>query len=61
MVPIVIVVIDEGTGLGLQEDAVLEGLVPTIDLALCLRMAGSTTDMLQIPFVEPIGQIAGDE
>ena len=48
MVTLMVVVLDEGLDLGLkvagqevvfQQDAVLEGLVPALDLALGLRMA----------------------
>ena len=43
-----------------QQDPVLQGLVPTLDLALGLRMVGSASDMLHAPIVEPFSQVAGD-
>ncbi len=51
--PQVVVVDDEGLDLGFevsgqvivfQQDAVFQGLVPTLDLALGLRMVGSASD-----------------
>ena len=54
----VVVVLDEGVDLGLeiagqivvlQQDAVLERLVPALDLALGLGMEGSTADMAHAP------------
>ncbi len=38
-----------------QQDPVLRGLVPSLDLALGLRMVGSATDMLHAPIIEPLG------
>ena len=55
VVALVVVVVDEGLDLSieiagqvvvLEQDAVLQGLVPALDLALGLRMAGRTADML---------------
>ena len=55
MVAAMIVVLDEGRDLAFeiagqvvvfQQDAVLQGLMPAFDLALCLRMAGRTADVL---------------
>ena len=52
VIALVIVVMDEGCDLSFevtwqevvfQQDAVLEGLVPAFDLALCLRVVGRTT------------------
>ena len=65
----VIVVFDEGGELGfeitgqivaLQQDAVLEGLVPALDLALGLGMLRYASGMLDALLIEPFGQIAGD-
>ena len=65
----VIVVIDEGTDLGLeiawqivvlQQDAVLECLMPALDLALRHRVIGCAADMLDPFAVEPGGEIGGD-
>ena len=65
----VIIVFDEGGELGfeitgqivaLQQDAVLEGLVPALNFALGLGMARCAPDMLDALLIEPFGQIAGD-
>ncbi len=69
VVAVVIVVLDEGLDLVLQitgqiivlkQYPVLQGLVPTLDLALGLRMVGRAPDMLDVAVVEPFCQIAGD-
>ena len=44
----------------LEQDAVLERLMPALDFALGLRMVGRSADMLDVVFVQPIGQIARD-
>ncbi len=44
----------------LQQDPVLQGLMPSLDLALCLGMIGRTADVLHISIVEPIGQVSRD-
>lgn len=69
VVAVVVVVVDEG-GHGflerpgqvviLEQDAVFQGLLPALDLALCLRMPGSTADMVHALVGGPIGQLAGD-
>ena len=41
-----------------QQDAVLQGLVPTLDLTLSLRVIRGTPDMLHLPVLQPIGQVA---
>ena len=41
-----------------QQDPVLEGLVPALDLALGLGMARCATDMLHALIIEPFGQVA---
>jgi hypothetical protein len=65
----VIVALHEGADLGLQiagqvvvlqQDAVLERLMPALDLALRLRMPGRTADVLHAPALKPLGQIACD-
>ena len=65
----VVVVLDEDAELGfeitgqiivLQQDPVLEGLVPALDLALGLGMVRCATDMLQALIIEPFGQVAGE-
>ena len=68
-VAVVVVMIDEfrdavfeiaGQVVVLQQDPVLEGLIPTLDLALCLEMIWRATDVPPAMIFEPIGQIAGD-
>ena len=44
----------------LQQDAVLERLMPALDLALGLRMAGSPADVPHAPALKPCGQITRD-
>src|SRR5262249_2930352 len=44
----------------LQQDAVLQGLMPSLDLALGLGMQGSAADMIKALILEPFGEIAGD-
>ena len=65
----VIVVADEPADLPLeiageevvfQKDAVLQGLVPSLDLALGLGMVGCTTNMIHVSGIEPFGQITRD-
>ena len=64
-----VVVFDEVANLRLQlagqvgvfeQDAVLERLMPTLDLALRLRMAWRTADVGHASAGEPVGQVAGD-
>ena len=66
---VVVVVINEGVDLGLQvgrqvvvleQNAVLQGLVPALDLALGLGMEGSAADVADAALVEPFRQIAGN-
>ena len=66
VVPVVGVVLDEGTDLAfqiagqkvvLQQDAVLHGLVPELDLALGLRMMRCTADMIHALVLKIEGQI----
>ena len=65
----VIVVGDEVADLGfeiarqivvLEQDAVLERLVPALDLALGLGMQRRAADMIDAVVVEPFGQVAGN-
>ena len=65
----VIVVGDEGLDLGfkiaqqvivLEQDAVLERLMPALDLSLGHRMIRRATDMLHVLAVEPFGQVRRD-
>ena len=64
-----IVVIDEPTDLSFEvagqivvfeQDAVFERLMPTLDLALGLRMAGRATHVPHIALVQPFGQLRRD-
>ena len=64
MVTLVVVVLDEGLDLGFevagqkvvfQQDAVLEGLVPALDLALGLRVHRGTADMAHAVGADPFG------
>ena len=66
---LMIVVRDEGLDLGfeitgqivvLEQNAVLQGLMPSLDLSLGLRMIGCATGVPHVPLVEPVGQVAGD-
>jgi hypothetical protein len=76
VVALVVIVGDEGLDLRLEvagqvvvleQNAVLQGLVPTLDLALCLGVlalclgvAGRAADMVDCLFVQPLRQLAGD-
>src|SRR6476661_1590666 len=69
VIALVVVVIDEPADAGFeiarqvivfQQDAVLQGLMPALDLALGLRMIGRATNMRHILLVEPFCQFAGD-
>ena len=69
MVAPVVVMLDEGGDLRfkgtrqevvLQQDAVLQGLVPALDLALRLRMIWRAPHMRHVPILEPCPQIFGD-
>ena len=69
VVALVIVVLDEGLDLlfeiagqevVLQQHAVLERLVPALDLALGLRMERCAAHMIHCLPVEIVGQFAGD-
>ena len=42
----------------LEQDAVLQGLVPALDLALGLRVIRRSADVLHTVFFKPVGQIA---
>ena len=64
-----VVVLDEGRDLAfeiagqvvvLEQDAVLERLMPALDLALGLGMERRSADMLDAPLVQPIGKVARD-
>jgi hypothetical protein len=65
VVAAVVVVLDEGVDprfelagkvVVLEQDAVLECLMPALDLALGLGMTWRTAEMLDLPLVEPLGE-----
>ena len=65
MVAVMIVVGDEPLDAGveiarqevvLQQDAVLESLMPSLDLALRLRVVGRTSDMIHAVIIEPFNE-----
>jgi len=69
VVAVVVVVHDEGTDAGLkiarqivvfQQDAVFQGLMPTLDLALGLGMVWCTADVIHTLVLEPVCEITGD-
>ena len=69
VVTLMVVMIDEGIDLNLEiagqivvleQDAVLQRLVPALDLALGLGMEGGTTNVPDAAILEPFRQIAGD-
>ena len=69
MVEVMIVVGDEPLDAGveiarqevvLQQDAVLEGLMPSFDLALRLRVIGRTFDMIHAVIIEPFSEFTRD-
>ena len=43
-----------------EEDAVLERLMPPLDLALRLRVAGRAAHVTHIAFVQPFGEVGRD-
>ncbi len=69
VIAVVIVVRDEGLDLGLeiagqvivfQQNAVLQRLMPALDLALGHRVVRRASGVLYVLVVEPSGQVAGD-
>lgn len=44
----------------LQENAVVQGLVPTLDLALRLRMVRRAADVVNALVLVPSGNVIGD-
>ena len=69
VVSLMIVMIDERLNLRFQvgrkevilkQDAVLQGLVPSLDLALCLRVIWCTPDVSHFPVVQPFSQLTRD-
>jgi hypothetical protein len=64
-----VVVIDEPVDAGLkitrqvvvfQKDAVLERLMPALDLALCLRVIGRATHVVHVLRIQPFCQLSRD-
>jgi len=43
-----------------QQDAVLQGLVPSLDLALGLRVIRCASDMIHLPVFQPVGEFTRD-
>ena len=69
MVTAVIVAFDESADAGLEiagqtivlpQDAVLQGLIPTLDLALSLGMVRCAADVIHALIGKPIREVAGD-
>ena len=69
VIPPVIIVGDEGLDPGfeiawqevvLQQDAVLQGLMPALDLALCLRVIGCSTNMIHVLDFHPLSELASN-
>lgn len=69
VVALVVVVLDEIRDLRLElaeqivvleQDPVLQCLMPALDLALGLWVARRAANVLQVLLVEPLGQLAGD-
>ncbi len=65
----VVVVLDErvdllaeitGQVVVLQQDAVLQGLVPSLDLTLSLRVIWSAAHMVHLLIFQPVSQFTGD-
>ena len=66
MVSVMIAVVDERLDLGLevlreeiilQQNTVLQGLVPALDLALGLRVVGCAANMIHFLVTKPFSQI----
>ena len=69
VVALMIIVLDEGADLGLevprqevvlQQDPVLQGLAPALDLALGLRVIGRAADVFHVLFSQPLRKVGGD-
>jgi len=67
VVAAVVIVIDEAADAGLkiarqlvilQQDAVLQGLMPAFDLALCLRMVERAANVPHVLGIQPIRQLS---
>ena len=69
VIAVVIVVLDEAPDVGFEiarqvvvfeQNAVLQGLMPALDLALGLGMMRHTANVIHAFVVEPFGEIGGD-
>ena len=69
VVAVVVVVIDEGADLAFQvagqevvfqQNTVLHGLMPALDLTLGLRMVRRTANVIHSLVIEIVGQVGGD-
>lgn len=69
MISAMVVVADEPADLAFEvtgqevvfeQDAVLQGLVPSLDLALGLGVVGYTTNMVHAPVVQPFSEFISD-
>ena len=69
MIAPMVVVLDKGGDLGFEiageevvfeQNAVLQGLVPALNLALSLGMARCATHVVDFPILKPFRQVAGD-
>ena len=69
VIAVMVIMLDEGFDLHLQvtgqevvfqQDAVLEGLMPALDLALCLGVIRCPARVRHAVVVKPLGKFAGD-
>lgn len=69
VISLMVVALDEGFDLGfkiarkkvvLQEEAVLQRLVPALDLVLDLRMARRAAGVIDVAVLKPVGEVASD-
>lgn len=69
VVSAMVVVLDEGYDLGFEvffeevvfeQDAVLQSLMPAFDFPLCLRMAGSAVNLVDLVCLQPFTEIGSD-
>jgi hypothetical protein len=69
MVPVVVIMVDKAADgmfesarqiVVLEQDAVLERLVPALDLAMGHLMVWLSTNMIHVTLVQPRCQVAGD-
>ena len=69
VISLVIIIGDEGLDLIFkiarkkvifEEDTVLQGLMPALNLSLCLWVAGCAMDVFDLLFIQPFCEIAGN-